>query len=140
MNDPIVAPTAEWLYPGKRSHTRIDVPIPVYFCPYFSDPPKEEDLLKSNILDISMGGILFHSNYTYSNGQYLWIRFDLAEIMKLVPDVIDVPTGETLIVDVIGEVRQCEEHLGGGMVMGVKFDQLINGDLAPLKSIIEQYG
>ena len=139
-NKPTVTPSPEWAYPGKRASARVDAPVPLFYCPFDDEKPDDCDYVESLIMDISMGGLLFKSDSVINIGQALWMKFDLAEIIKIAPGSDIANSSEELLIKIKGEVRQCEEHYQEGYVIGAKFDEIVSGDLQPLEKIIEIYG
>ena len=110
------------------------------YCGFIEHKPDDTEFIESQILDISMGGLLFKTDVRISLGQNTWLNFVLTELLHALPDAHESTGDAKLMMDIVGEVRQCEEHHESGFIVGVKFEKIVAGDLEPLRSIIEIYG
>jgi c-di-GMP-binding flagellar brake protein YcgR len=133
-----VNPTPEWQMPGQRKFSRVDLSAGITFRPTLHGMQVGHPI-EAEILDISLGGLMFKSAAVLESGAHLHVRINLAEILsKDVELAEESALGSTELV-AEAQIRQVKERLDGTMLYGIEFTNIERGDMQSLESFIKKY-
>jgi c-di-GMP-binding flagellar brake protein YcgR len=95
--------------------------------------------IEAEILDISLGGLMFKSAAVLEPGAHLHVRINLAEILSKDVELADDSAlgGAELVAE--AQIRQVKERLDGTKLYGIEFTNIERGDLQSLESFIKKY-
>jgi c-di-GMP-binding flagellar brake protein YcgR len=124
----------------QRSHKRIGFEaILMVFRPLTHKEKRAQHYMPADVLDLSLGGMKFSAHREMANGDMIKLRLSPFEILKMDEDVDPEEVADEFEFVATAEIVTANLDSEGNSTYGVKFEEIIQGNVEAIEAFIEKH-
>lgn len=124
----------------KRSHKRVGFEaILMVFRPLTHKEKRAQHYMPADVLDLSLGGMKFSANRDLLQGDMIKLRLSPFEILSLEENVNPEEVADEFEFVATGEVVTTILDDKGNNVFGIRFDEIIQGNVEAIEEFINKH-